>query len=599
MVRFINKALFGVLLGTAVLAGCKPDNVGPRGSENGPSIGQVAENEHPMMSPVCSDTAYLRLQQTTTGSFNVNYCTNSAGIAITCPANTPEWGSVMMVNGRDSLAAYFTLPLGWYLDASQSEFTLGSNFVLDASGLPTVTNDFISNDVPEQNKWALFIRKENIQKDANNCFSGAMRLTVVKFRGFFGGKDPNSSRVVWATTTGKYGPGDTYFNDASPYLVNWCWKACPPAAPGGPYPITTCDAAPSTPLLDCTPVVGGAGGCGYGNGLGPFNIINLGTVRCVDTSGTLQPFNFSAAGALIIGEGQTVTTSINAFYGGTIIVKGTLNWSGTATYNNAMNIYVEPGGVLNKVGTSTAITLNSPLSVIVNHGTINVPTNMIVKGSFYNLGEVSARNLTVTGPTAKYVNASSGSTIVSLNYSGTLGCTTSNCGRFDITGTLTSDATSTFSNYCTLVARSYIQQNGIFNNSGVTVAGVSGSGNGFVNNGTTSLNNGSVLISKDFKWGAARTINLRGAAWIIAAESVLGANGNVTGFGNAGRFILGAGSILSGPGELAVLDVNPLVAPDVPSGNGSVAASVVVLGGANVTHRALNRTEDLPHTCWE
>lgn len=216
------------------MLGCQPDKVGPKQESNQPNIGAIGENEHPMLDPTCSDTAYMRLKSAN-DSYKVNYC----GL-VPCAPGQPEWGSVMVVNGVDSMAVYFTMALGWFIDASQSQFSLSSNFSLNTvTGRPEVTNDFISADVnPLANKWALFVDKTNIEKDANNCFACALNLTVVK-TSFFGGVQQGSQRLLWGSNP-NWNVAGSKFESNSEFLLPWCWQNCAPAWPAAD---TVCVAA--------------------------------------------------------------------------------------------------------------------------------------------------------------------------------------------------------------------------------------------------------------------------------------------------------------------------------------------------------------------
>lgn len=631
MVKFINKALGGVLLGTVLLAaGCSPDKVNPNGSNNGPTINHYAENIHPVLNPVCSDSVYATLQDSL-GSYDVSYCVPRVGSP--CPAVAPPWGLVEMVNGWDSIAIRVTLAVGWFIDKSASAVGPATPLQVNpVTGRPLVSTDWTPTEIGEENSWTFYVDKRNIMKDPQGCFQGAMRLKVIKKSGGFlgGGWDQASRRDLWITTHNLRvtsfqldAQGNTIASsngDAERYksgnenILNWCWQSnCRTQKPGGFYLSNSCEAAPTTPSFVCT-AVGLGGGCSYGVGPGTLNQINLLDVRCVDTTGQLGTFNFSAPGTMVIPAGQTVTCGINAYYGCTLIVQGTLNWINTASYNSNMYIYVEPSGTLNRAGTAGSLTLNGTGSVIVNRGTMDIDANLISKGAVYNTGNLTARNVTLTGGSSLLANK--GKAVVeqtlTLNCGSPSTCTGTaearlqNCGVLDVNTSVVTNANTNVKNYCSLVSRGSYTQGGSFMNQGLTIAGLTGTTTGFVNNGTTSFQNGSVVVSRSFNWGTNRSINLNGNAWIITANATLNPNVNnapnvwtpfFSSIGGTGKMIIPSGSSLTGGGALTLVDMDQFSSGDVPLNSTTLKTTLNPNGYTSLIMRTKTIQDDSIRAC--
>jgi hypothetical protein len=219
-----SKTLITALAFCGLLWSCTADKVAPKGEA--PTLGKFGENPHPIMNPGCSDTAFMRLQSTD-GSFKVN---NLSG------ANQPDWGSVYILNGNDSIGIYITMATGQMIDFAKSRLDIASNFSFDSNGRPVTINDFQAIDVnPLVNKYALFLNKNDISKDANNCFAIALNLTILR-ASFLGTVIPGSVRNVWAYNT-QWDNAQSQFASPSPYLLNWCWELCPPV---WPEPVAVC-----------------------------------------------------------------------------------------------------------------------------------------------------------------------------------------------------------------------------------------------------------------------------------------------------------------------------------------------------------------------
>jgi hypothetical protein len=630
MVKFINKTLGGVLLGTVLLtAGCSPDNVNPNGSNNGPTINRYAENIHPVLNPVCSDSVYADLMDSLGGTV-VNYCVPRPGSP--CPTVAPPWGRVEMVNGWDSVAIKVTLAVGWFIDKTNSAVGPASPILVNpVTGRPTVNQDWNPSDLNEENSWTFYVDKRNIKKDSDGCFQGAMRLKVVKKSGGFlgGGYDNASRRDLWISTNnlrvtsfqldangnviGSSNGNANNYKTNHENIINWCWQSnCRTQKPGGIYLTNSCEAAPATPTFTCTGLAIGHG-CNYGSGTSSaLNQINLTDVRCVDSTGEFGTFNFSGPGTLIIGEGQTVTCGINAFYGCTLVVNGTLNWANTASYNGNVFIYIGANGALNRVGSTGSLTMNGAGSVLVNNGSMDIDANLITKGAIYNNGNLTTRNLTLTGGTALLANKGNAKVenTMMVNCGSPSTCTATaesrvqNCGVLDVNTSLTATAGTNVKNYCSLVSRGAYTQGGSFTNQGLTVAGLSGTSNGFVNNGTTSFKHGSVVVSRFFNWGTSKTIDVNGNAWVIAATPTMNTNAApgpytpyFSGMGSTGKLVVPAGSAITGAGQITFVDADPYGLGDMPLSSSALKTTLNPNGYLVMTMRGVVAQDDSVKVC--
>lgn len=220
----INRILTTTLAIGAITFGCQSENVKPKvDTPAKPKIGLYAEGPHPAMSPTCSDTLTLRLKSAD-GSYKVNYC----GFA-PCVGVQPDWGKIDLVNGVDSIAAYVTLPVGWFVDACDYAMNTTTNFQVDASGVPSVPGiDFSNKDVANLNRWTLFADKRDITMDSQRIFALATKLTVVKM-GFLSGVDARSRRTLWASNPEWNVQGSAH-QSASEFLTTWQWALCWPEA---------------------------------------------------------------------------------------------------------------------------------------------------------------------------------------------------------------------------------------------------------------------------------------------------------------------------------------------------------------------------------
>lgn len=612
MIKILSKTLSATLLATAlVTTACSPDQVQPWDGQR--SVNKISETIPEFLPPACSDSVYARLQDSA-GGYTVNYCVPRPGNP--CPPVPPEWGRIEIFNDWDNINFRINLAVGWHID--QLAYKFGSSTPMPLSGTtgrPIVDGSWTSMNIDEYNSYTISVNKADILKDLQGCFQGAMRLKVLRrSTSFLGPWDQGSRRDLYLTTSNLV--VRSLLNDAngnlinitdgdpSPYIapeeniLNWCWQSnCRPQRPGGIYLTNQCVAAPAIPGYTCT--VTGAGSIGAA------------TVRCLDVDGNYGTITCTGPGTLVIPAGQTITCGINAFYGCTLIVHGTLNWINTASYTNNMYIYVAPGGVINRAGTSASLTTNGAGSVLVNAGTIDIDANLITKGAVYNTGSLTSRNMTLTGGTALLSN--NGTVIVEQNLTVNCGtpntCTASaessilNCGRLDVNTAISTAAGTRVKNYCSLVSRGNFTQGGSFTNQGLAVAGLSGGGNGYVNNGNTTFEQGSVLVSRYFNWGSNRTIHLNNAnAWVITANTTLPAlNQPSTLFfqsiGGTGRMVIPAGAALTGSGQLYLVDADPFTGGDLPLSAAAITQTVNPNGYTLLSARPIRAQDDSVRTC--
>jgi hypothetical protein len=574
MLQNFTKKLSAMLLGAALLAtACSPENVQPVGRDARAAFDVFDPVAPEVFAPSCSDSVYARLQDST-GGYTVNYCKPFFGRP--CPVIAPEWGTVTIINDWDSLIVRVNMAFGWFIDKAALSFGSSTPIQIDAStGRPLVTNDWLLLETDNDNSVSFYFDKSELAKDNNGCFEGALRLKVIRMNcPFCDVEDPLGKRELYLSTNNlavrpslSSIPSSNPINYITPHenIINWCWQtSCRPKVPGDRYQSRACPVSPTIPEYTCNAT--GAG------------IVSASTVRCLDVDGSLGSINFSGPGTLVVPAGRTVTCALNAFFGCTLIVEGTLNWTLTASYNSNMYIYVAPGGVLNRAGTSGSLITNGSGSVLVNGGTIDIDANLISKGAIYNNGTLTARNMTLSGGSALLSNK--GEVIVEQNLtvncgtpntcSASMASTIQNCGRLDVNTSVNTAAGTAVKNYCSLVSRGSFTQAGTLTNQGLVVAGLSGGGNGYVNNGNTVFKAGSVLVSRFFNWGTNRTIEITsGDAWIIAANTTLNTNPTSNrlffqNIGGTGKLAIPAGSTLTGSGELHIVDADLFGPNDVP-----------------------------------
>lgn len=607
----MKKSLFHavVLMGLAFLAtACQPDSVQPHGDHVSNPAQRGGGGDVSPQGPLCSDSVYARLQDST-GGYIVNYCVPN------CPTTIPEWGRVELYNSADSLSVRVRLAIGWFIQQADLGFGLGhSTLQVDpVTSRPIINSDWQTVNMSPANTYTFHFKKSDLYKDINGCFRGAMRLRVTK-RSFSGTVLAESARYLYLST--KDLTGTTFQFDASgnilssaaiapstyqtqdENIINWCWQTkCAPKVPGGIFQTSQCLSAPATPAYTCNATGAGA--------------VTAGTVRCLDTDSNFGTINCTGPGTLVIPAGRTVTCAISAASGCTLIVAGTLNWINTASYNGNMYIYVAPGGVLNRAGSTGSLATNGTGSLLVNAGTIDIDANLVSKGFIYNTGMLTTRNLTVSGGTALFSNT--GTAIVEQNLTVTCGspstCTASaessvrNCGRLDVNTGVTTSVGTMVRNYCTLISRGSFTLAGTFVNQGVTVAGLTGSGNGFVHNGTITFEDGSVLVTRFLNWGGNKTITVNsGNAWIITANTTLSGNAGAgqplfSSIGGTGRMLIPSSAMLLGAGELHLVDADPFSAGDAPS---SLSATRSILSQSPtmlVTTRPVGPSDNSIATC--
>ena len=160
---------------------------------------------------------------------------------------------------------------------------------------------------------------------------------------------------------------------------------------------------------------------------------------------------------------------------------------------------------------------------------------------------------------------------------------------------------STVHNYCTIHARGYAHADVEFHNHGIIVAGLNGNGTGFNNQGTTTLYDGSYLLTKNFYWSPNRPLALDGDATIAIAESNMDANGEILELYGDGKLRMNQGVRLTGSGALEIIESTPNSQGDNPTGGhlnfpASWEQMVNCEAGTSSSFRALT-TDDTPPVC--
>jgi hypothetical protein len=200
--------------------GCESEQIQPEGLGRQPRIGLGSEQQHEGINLVCSDTLYLRLR-TADGSHHVNYCGGQP-----CAGNQPEWGSVEVVNGIDTLAVTISMALGWFVEDCYFSAMTNGTYSLDARGVPSTPGfNFQYADAPVlDNKWTLFVDRKAVQMDINRVFGLAAYVRVAKL-GFVNGVDSNSRRALWLANPEWDLPGSPN-QSTGELLTTWQWADC-------------------------------------------------------------------------------------------------------------------------------------------------------------------------------------------------------------------------------------------------------------------------------------------------------------------------------------------------------------------------------------
>lgn len=348
-----------------------------------------------------------------------------------------------------------------------------------------------------------------------------------------------------------------------------------------------CLPVPPFPVQNCTQTVSN----------GPVSLNNVSDVICLTGSGNIGTVNFNAAGTLIIEAGATFSGGISANNGGTLIVKGTFDWTGAQNLASGFDIYIDSTGQLNKSGD---LTLNNSTNQLVNLGSLDIASNLTFVGDLFNAGTLTAQGININSTNSRLSNSGSLSSAGFLNVNG--GAYAENCGDLEVGVNLEINSGATFINYCDLVVHDFVQQLSAFENYGVFIAGTSGSGDGFLHQGNTTLHGGSVIVTKDFFWSSSGPIELTGDASIVVASSVLNAQNEVTALNAPGRLRVASGASLSGTGTLDVCDIDPISTGDNPTAPNvtfpaGVAALINVGGSAALNLRACDPQADIPESC--
>lgn len=334
-----------------------------------------------------------------------------------------------------------------------------------------------------------------------------------------------------------------------------------------------CPVIPTIPAPSCTQSSNGSN----------LNINQSSDVVCVNGSGNMGTVNFNQAGTLIIEAGQTVSGGINANNGGTLIVRGTFDWNGSANLGGIFEIYVDAGGTLNRAGD---LTFNSGNHVFVNEGTVNITNNLTYVGSFYNNGPLVANGFNMNTSPATLVNGANGSIDVAQFLNVNSAAVLDNCGEIEVGINLEINSGSTVRNYCTMIVEGFTQQLATFENYGVFISGLTGGGDGFLTQGvSTTLGDGSILITKDFFWSTNGPIEVIGTARIIVAQSALNASNQLDSLFGPARLRISQGAQLIGTGTLEICDIDPISTGDNPTAP-NVTFPAGVAGLVNVASTA-------------
>ena len=212
----------------AILFSCAPDKVSPtpEASNGEPTLAGAVGDPHPRLDPTCGDSADIYLVGED-GSKTVNRCFRGAlqGYAqFPCPGSQPDWGKITIMNGLQTLVANFSLAAGWYVDASNSNFSTASSFQFDNNGVPMPTNDWTGTAVnPVVNKWQLSIQMDSI---GLACFDMSIRLAALKLN-LYSQVVPNSMTNLWAYNEDWDDTESRRYNGVSPFLTHWCRSYCP------------------------------------------------------------------------------------------------------------------------------------------------------------------------------------------------------------------------------------------------------------------------------------------------------------------------------------------------------------------------------------
>jgi hypothetical protein len=200
-------------------ASCEREDIEPQAPIR-PRIGLGSEQQHNGFILVCSDTLNLRLR-TADGSYRVNYCDGQP-----CLPHEPEWGTVEVVNGIDTLAVTVKMATGWFVDECHFSATYNQDYVLDAQGVPSTPGlNFQYVDAPVmQNEWTLLVDRKAVQMDAQRIFGLAARIKVAKI-GFLNGTDPASHRTLWLANPAWNQAGSPH-QSAGELLTTWQWDDC-------------------------------------------------------------------------------------------------------------------------------------------------------------------------------------------------------------------------------------------------------------------------------------------------------------------------------------------------------------------------------------
>jgi hypothetical protein len=188
--KHFTKSILVVLGVAALLFGCQPDGVKPKG-DNGNDIAGAAGDVHPTLDTVCkySDTVFFRSND---GSYNINKCGywDELPTPVACDGPQEKWGFLQMYNGylmgansqanSHWLDVSFSIAYGWYCDFNAWEFTIANGITIDpntgfpSTGQGTDWNTAVNN--PPRAEWKVQVLVNSLPTP---CFDLACKLSLV------------------------------------------------------------------------------------------------------------------------------------------------------------------------------------------------------------------------------------------------------------------------------------------------------------------------------------------------------------------------------------------------------------------------------------
>jgi|GEM_PF-5426595 len=540
--KFTGFALASLIL-IAVL-GCERDFMDPLddiNSENKSSNSdpQFSNNSTVHVSPYTycgvSGTANLISES---GSQTITYCPGGPCTGTQNTWGTATYSSGVGPNGDNVMEFQISMTPGWAVVGVDIKMGNTYDFQLSNS-IPTNTGVWESATTAPLQDFAL-----NIPVGDNaQCFLFAAKITVCKF-GFLTGADPNSYTDLWVHNPNFVTSGNTPSEYLTPYCAPVCGSLLPPAR--------VCAALPPIPNPSCTKTP-----C-----LNNVQVKNACDVVCINTSGNMSNVQFRKAGTLIIGQGQVVSGGINANKGGRLIVKGEFNWTGNSNIGKDFEIFVAPGGKINRVG---SFNFNQANNKLVNYGSFNCNQNLVFKGEVFNEGIMKLKGINANSNNAKLVNSGK----LKLSHTLNLNCGASfeNCGIALVKCNLHINNGAYLSNKGLLWVKGSAHNNGTLSNYGnMLVKAASGNSSGLFLQGKTNLFDHSLLISPRLTWSPNEIIEVNGSPSILVTKFDVDSDKTITNLFGKGRFKVQNNVQVTGTGYLRIMDIDPQGQGDIPTG---------------------------------